>query len=295
MTLVSRRSLLGSSLGWVSLGLGPKGTAHAVVAPPTTPSPPEALIVVRLRGGADSLSLLVPHGDDDYRRARRTTSVRYPSQRALSDLQLERGYALHPALAPLKAWFDEGELGAILGVGPSHLMCSHRDAVQEMDAALRSALPGSHLELGPGSPSRQARRWVEALTTGKRPLVLMHELEGWDVHAAQGGASGRHAAACATLASELAALRAVCRQHANRALVVVLTEFGRSLRETPLRGTDDGHGSVALVLGEAGYWGRVFGVAPVLRPEALVSGRYLPAPLAASDLIARLARGERAF
>ena len=47
--------------------------------------------------------------------------------------------------------------------------------------------------------------------------------------------------------------------------VVTLTEFGRTARENGNRGTDHGHGSVALVLGGTVAGGRVHGRWPGLR------------------------------
>ncbi|HYP89825.1 MAG TPA: hypothetical protein VEQ59_16770, partial [Polyangiaceae bacterium] len=101
---VSRRSLLSRGLFAASSALGRSSAAQLASRAERsilTATPPEALVFVRLRGGADGLSLLVPHADEHYRRARPKTAIRFPDPLQASELELERGFALHPRLSPL--------------------------------------------------------------------------------------------------------------------------------------------------------------------------------------------------
>src|SRR5262245_3234609 len=92
------------------LGLPPGGGAERRV-----------LVVVFLRGGADGLSLVVPHGDDRYYALRPTLAVDPPrGGRALQGeraLDLDGFFGLHPRLAPLLGPFRDGALAIVHAVG----------------------------------------------------------------------------------------------------------------------------------------------------------------------------------
>ena len=70
--------------------------------------------------------------------------------------------------------------------------------------------------------------------------------------------------------------------------MVTLTEFGRTVRENGNRGTDHGHGSVALVLGGGVRGGRVHGRWPGLGPSELYEGRDLAVTTDFRDLLGEL-------
>jgi uncharacterized protein (DUF1501 family) len=61
----------------------------------------------------------------------------------------------------------------------------------------------------------------------------------------------------------------------RRSVVVVATEFGRTVRRNGTGGTDHGTGSVAMLAGGAVAGGRVLGDWPGLAPEKLFPGRDL--------------------
>ena len=65
------------------------------------------LVCVFLRGGADTLNLLVPHGDDSYYKQRPTLAIASPTKgdEAKRSLKLDDRYALHPVLKPLAEKF----------------------------------------------------------------------------------------------------------------------------------------------------------------------------------------------
>src|SRR5688572_27672921 len=67
------------------------------------------LVVVFLRGGADTLNLLVPHGDDRYYAKRPTLAIPHPSRGgADAAVKVDDFYAFHPRLAPLLPAWREG-------------------------------------------------------------------------------------------------------------------------------------------------------------------------------------------
>src|SRR5262249_21534090 len=94
------------------------------------------LVCIFLRGGADTLNLLVPYGDDEYYRRRPTLSIPPPSQGRESketSIRLDAFYAIHPKLQPLLPIFKEGRLGWVQGVGTDNPTGSHFEAQDQME------------------------------------------------------------------------------------------------------------------------------------------------------------------
>jgi uncharacterized protein (DUF1501 family) len=180
------------------------------------------VVFVRLRGGADALSLVVPYRNDEYYRARPTTSV--------TALPLDGEYGLHPGLRALLPLFDRGELGAVLGAGFAERFALHGEAGAALDRAIHDS------------------------SGGTSPIV---ELDGWDTHAAQ---AGRLRPLLGELSEKLLAVRAALAEDWAHSSIVVVSEFGRGLRETLLGGTDDGHAQTVLFLSGARNHGRIRGV-----------------------------------
>ena len=100
-------------------------------------------------------------------------------------------------------------------------------------------------------------------------------LGGWDTHVNQGGGKGRLANRLGSLGEGLATLARGLGGAWRDTVVVVLSEFGRTVRENGDRGTDHGHGNVIWVAGGAIRGGRVYGQWPGLRPAQLYQQRDL--------------------
>lgn len=84
------------------------------------------LVVIFLRGGADGLNLVVPHGDPWYARHRRSIALGPPgSGRDDAVLDLDGLFGLHPRLAPLMPMFDSGLAVAAHAVGYAKNTRSH--------------------------------------------------------------------------------------------------------------------------------------------------------------------------
>jgi uncharacterized protein (DUF1501 family) len=106
--------------------------------------------------------------------------------------------------------------------------------------------------------------------------VAAIDVNGWDHHANQGGAQGAHAAKLANLAGSLAAFRRHLGKDFESTLVLVMTEFGRTVLENGSGGTDHGHGSGMLILGGGLKGGKVHGEWTGLKADRLYQGRDLP-------------------
>lgn len=105
--------------------------------------------------------------------------------------------------------------------------------------------------------------------------VATVDLGGWDTHDFQGdGSGGYFSDLLETLAQGLAALYldldgSGCASYSRRLTVIVVSEFGRRLRENAAHGTDHGHGSVMLALGGRVKGGKVYGAWPGLHTDQL--------------------------
>ena len=111
----------------------------------------------------------------------------------------------------------------------------------------------------------------------------MIETGGWDTHSAQ---KGRLNAQLKGLDALLAALKAGLGPAWEKTLVLVATEFGRTVAVNGTGGTDHGTGSAAMLLGGAVTGGRVVADWPGLSAAALYEGRDLKPTLGLDTLIA---------
>ncbi|NEX61063.1 DUF1501 domain-containing protein [Noviherbaspirillum galbum] len=100
-------------------------------------------------------------------------------------------------------------------------------------------------------------------------------LGGWDTHANQGKARGQLANRLAPLGQGLAELASRLGPLFDDTAIVVMSEFGRTVRENGNGGTDHGHGNVMWLLGGSLAGGRVLGEWPGLHPSRLYEGRDL--------------------
>lgn len=113
--------------------------------------------------------------------------------------------------------------------------------------------------------------------------VMMIESEGWDSHANQPGQLGR---SFANLDAMLAAFRTGLGDDWRDTLVIVATEFGRTVRVNGTRGTDHGTASAAMLLGGNVRGGRVLADWPGLAPAQLYQDRDLKPTTALESAIA---------
>ena len=94
----------------------------------------KTLVCVFLRGAADGLSMVVPHGDSDLYRLRSTVAVPRPGRDpGQSAIDLDGFFGLHPALRPFKAIYDAGDLAIVHAVGSPDPTHSHFDAMDYME------------------------------------------------------------------------------------------------------------------------------------------------------------------
>lgn len=136
-----------------------------------------------------------------------------------------------------------------------------------------------------GKFSSRLRTVAQVLQADAGLEVAGLDYNGWDDHANQGGAEGRHATRLADFAAGLAAFCDDLGDRLDRTLVLVMTEFGRTVRENGNRGTDHGHGGGMFLLGGGVKGGTVHGDWKGLGDHALYQGRDLPVSLDFRDVM----------
>jgi len=142
-----------------------------------------------------------------------------------------------------------------------------RELATEMDAASRQSVSAKGFEL-------EARR-IGKLMKDSYKLGFV-DVGGWDTHVGQGGATGYLANRLDELGQGLAALPQELGRAWKDTVVVVVSEFGRTLRQNGNRGTDHGHGSVLWVMGGSVRGGRVLGEQVAVERATLFQDRDLP-------------------
>ncbi len=120
----------------------------------------------------------------------------------------------------------------------------------------------------------------EFLALPEGPEVAVIEMSGWDSHAGQDSNKGRMPDTVRQLDKAVAALRTALTTPAaggawKRTVVVVATEFGRTVEINGTHGTDHGNGTATFVLGGAVRGGQVLGDWPGLAKANRYLGRDL--------------------
>lgn len=147
------------------------------------------LVVVFLRGGMDGLSVVVPADDPHLLAARPNLAVR-----AASLLPLDRGFGLHPALAPLHKYWGSGQFAAVPALSTPDLSRSHFQAQDclERGGSSTDGVAGGWLdrvltELGPGTTFRavaEGSTLPRSLVGSSGALALRgiesFKIGGWD-------------------------------------------------------------------------------------------------------------------
>ncbi len=140
---VSRRTFLGrGAQSAAALMLGNKIVALPTWMPRISLADPhvgpagDTLVCIFLRGGADGLNMVVPHGDDEYYSHRPIIGIPRPDDNGASDgrtIDLDGFFGLHPALAPLHDIYAAGDMAFIHATGSPDETRSHFEAMDLME------------------------------------------------------------------------------------------------------------------------------------------------------------------
>lgn len=135
----SRRGFLRGALGAGAAVTATFGGVFTQTAYGAIGSSNSVLVVLSLRGAVDGMSLVVPHGDPVYYRARPRIAV--PAAKLLAKNGM---FGLHPHLAPLMPLWKSGRLAAVHATGLPAPNRSHFSAMEAME----DADPGSRERVG---------------------------------------------------------------------------------------------------------------------------------------------------
>jgi uncharacterized protein (DUF1501 family) len=106
--------------------------------------------------------------------------------------------------------------------------------------------------------------------------VAFVALGGWDTHVNQGANTGQLAGHLNGLGEGLATLVDGLGSAYQDTVILVISEFGRTVRENGNAGTDHGHGNVMWVLGGPVRGGKLYGNWLGLDQDHLYEGRDVP-------------------
>lgn len=156
-----RRDFLRQLAALPALAMWPPGMPRLAFAPAHTAPRGDVLVCVFLRGAADALNIIVPHGDEDYYRARPTLAIPRPDDHRATagrrTLDLDGFFGLHPALAPLTEFWQAEHFAAVHALGAAEEERSHFKAMALMERGVGD-------ETGPASG--WLGRHLAALDTG---------------------------------------------------------------------------------------------------------------------------------
>ncbi len=201
---------------------------------------------------------------------------------------------------------------AKLYAGPDLLSQDYRDATQyrqemrrslaraqPMQGAMKDEAPSRDPSADAGAPSARsfaadARRLGELVRADAQTQLAFTSVGGWDTHVNQGGATGQLANRLGALCEGLDALAQGLGDTLQDTLIVVMSEFGRTVRENGTGGTDHGRGNAIWLLGgplQGAAGGRVLGEWPGLDDRALADGRDLAVSTDFRHVLAPLLQG----
>jgi uncharacterized protein (DUF1501 family) len=106
--------------------------------------------------------------------------------------------------------------------------------------------------------------------------VAFAAIGGWDTHANQGNETGSLANKLKDFGNGLSLLPQALGPVYDDTVVVVVSEFGRTVKENVTGGTDHGHGNVMWLMGGALKGGKIYGDWPGLSNTVLYEKRDVP-------------------
>ncbi|MEH2002442.1 MAG: DUF1501 domain-containing protein [Nostoc sp.] len=149
---------------------------------------------------------------------------------------------------------------------------AHQAILNDLDSEMNLANNGAPL---PDGFASDAQRLAQLMVKDSRIQLGFMALGGWDTHVNQGSTQGQLARNLKKLGSGLGTLVNGLGSVYQNTTIVVMSEFGRTVKQNDNGGTDHGHGNVMWVLGGKIRGGKVYGEWPGLSTAQLYQGRDL--------------------
>ena len=121
-----------------------------------------------------------------------------------------------------------------------------------------------------------AQRIAKIMTQDPNVQIAFIDLGGWDTHVDQGSSQGSLANRLQPLGEGVAALVQGLGNLYKNTVIVVMSEFGRTVRENGSGGTDHGHGNVMWLMGGSLKGGQIYGSWRGLAMSELYEERDVP-------------------
>jgi uncharacterized protein (DUF1501 family) len=132
MSITRRMLIKNGAVGIFSVGiapvLGPSFLQRTALAQEAG-ARKKTLVCLFMRGAADGLSIVVPHGEPELYKVRPNIAI--PKSEVVD---LDGFFGLHPALSPLAKIYKEGHLAAVHACGSPSNSRSHFDAMDYMES-----------------------------------------------------------------------------------------------------------------------------------------------------------------
>ena len=118
-------------------------------------------------------------------------------------------------------------------------------------------------------------RLAKVIARDQTIQIAFLDVGGWDTHINQGSSTGQLANHLKEFGEGVSALAKGLEDAYEHTIIVVISEFGRTVHENGHGGTDHGHGNVMWVLGGPVKGGKVYGQWPGLNKSSLYEQRDL--------------------
>jgi uncharacterized protein (DUF1501 family) len=166
-----------------------------------------------------------------------------------------------------------------LYTGNDSISRAYRDG-REARKRLMSELADDMAKANGGAPSPQGfsddtDRLAHLISRDPTIRVAFMALGGWDTHVSEGAANGQLAGHLKPLGEGLASLAKSLGPSYQDTVILVISEFGRTMHENGNGGTDHGHGNVMWVMGGPVKGRKVYGKWPGLSTGELYQERDL--------------------
>lgn len=144
--------------------------------------------------------------------------------------------------------------------------------MSELEADMTAANGGAP---GPAGFGSDAARLAHLIQRDPSIRLAFVALGGWDTHVNQGGSNGQLANHLRPLAQGLADFRNALGPAWSETVVLVISEFGRTVHQNGNGGTDHGHANVMWVMGGPVRGKQIYGRWPGLATASLYQERDL--------------------
>src|SRR5580765_4718744 len=193
--MMSRRVFMkNGAFAFVSLGFAPSFMARTAVA---ASGRSKQLIAIFQRGAVDGLSVVGPHGESEYYRARPNIAIARPNGGDAAALDLDGFFGFNPKLQALKPLWDRRELAIVNACGSPDSTRSHFDAQDYMETATPGVKSTADGWLNRYLQARKAEETTPfravALTSqlprmlqGAAPALAMNQLAQFGIRGGQG-------------------------------------------------------------------------------------------------------------